>query len=68
MTLVGAKMIMNEPKIILAKNLDHDKKLEELYQDIARHIHKARENVVRSVNHEMVNAYWHIGKRIVEIE
>ncbi len=45
-----------------------NEELEKLYSEIAAHIYRARENIVRSVNHEMANAYLYIGKRIVEIE
>ncbi len=41
---------------------------ENLYQEITTYIHRARENIIKTVNHEMVYAYWNIGKRIVEIE
>lgn len=39
-----------------------------MYSTIREIIDKARLNIVRSVNHEMVKAYWHIGKAIVEEE
>ncbi len=32
------------------------------------YVHQARQNVVRSVNHEQVIAYWKIGQLIVENE
>lgn len=44
------------------------KNLEKVYQSIANHIHKARANILKSVNHEQVIAYWNIGKNIVEQE
>lgn len=47
---------------------DEKKIFENLYQEISSHIIRARENIVRTVNHEMVYAYWYIGKRIVEVE
>ena len=39
-----------------------------LYQKIAGHIRVARSNIVRAVNTEQVNAYWLIGRDIVEEE
>ncbi len=41
---------------------------EALYERISKQIHSARNRIIRSVNHEMVYAYWHIGKEIVEEE
>ena len=45
-----------------------DKTIEKVYQSIAGHILKARANILKSVNHEQVIAYWMIGKNIVEQE
>ncbi len=39
-----------------------------LYQRIYQIIDRARGNIVRAVNFEMVVAYWHIGREIVEEE
>ena len=39
-----------------------------LYQRIYQIIDRARGNIVRTVNSEMVVAYWHIGREIVEEE
>ena len=39
-----------------------------LFQKISHHIDSARNNIVRSVDSEMVQAYWHIGRDIVEEE
>ena len=36
--------------------------------DIRKIIARARERAVRSVNHELTVAYWHIGQRLVEEE
>lgn len=36
-----------------------------MYHDVVHHIHRARTNVVKSVNAEQVVAYWHIGRTIV---
>ena len=45
-----------------------DQDFENIYKSIAARIHRARENVLKSVNHEQVIAYWNIGKSIVEQE
>lgn len=50
------------------KNIKQNTNFEELYQEIASYIYQARQNVVKSVNHEMIHAYCNIGRRIVEIE
>lgn len=42
--------------------------VDELYVKISKHIDNARSNIIRSVDSEMVNAYWKIGKDIVEEE
>lgn len=39
-----------------------------LYDKIAIHIDNARSNIVRSIDSEMVNAYWCIGRDIIEEE
>ena len=40
--------------------------VEGLFARVAAILERARSNVVRSVNNEMVLAYWHIGREIVE--
>ena len=45
-----------------------DPKEERLYQRVADILSDSRGRVVRSVNTEMVNAYWRIGREIVEVE
>lgn len=45
-----------------------DRDFETIYKSIAIRIQRARENVLKSVNHEQVVAYWNIGKSIVEQE
>ena len=44
---------------VLQKNIDT------LYDKVSVHITNARNNVVRSINTEMVKAYWLIGRDIV---
>ena len=39
-----------------------------LYETVREILDAARSRVARSVNSEMVNAYWHIGQAIVERE
>lgn len=46
--------------------IDHS--LENIYQSIADCIRQARKNVLKSVNHEQVIAYWKIGQYIVKQE
>ena len=41
---------------------------ETLYSAIADVIHQARQQVIQVVNQQMVQAYWHIGRLIVEQE
>ena len=42
-----------------------DKEAEHLYHKISTHVVNAKNNVVRSINTEMVKAYWLIGRDIV---
>ena len=42
--------------------------LDHLYQKVSTHIENARKNVQRSIDTEMVKAYWFIGRDIVEEE
>lgn len=41
---------------------------EQLYQRVAGILEQARGQVARTVNTAMVQAYWHIGREIVEVE
>jgi predicted nuclease of restriction endonuclease-like (RecB) superfamily len=43
-------------------------RIDTLYKNISDRIHKARNNVMRSVNNEQVKAYWLIGRDIIEEE
>ena len=58
---------MNEDKLIKAgqKNLAKDSRLFNRVREI---LNQARSNIARSVNTEMVRAYWLIGQAIVEDE
>lgn len=54
----------------MSKDLENSQsqKLEVLYEKAVSHINKARETVQRTVDTEMVKAYWLIGQDIVEEE
>lgn len=41
---------------------------DDLYLRVSSYVKEARQNVITSVNYEMINAYWHIGREIVEEE
>jgi predicted nuclease of restriction endonuclease-like (RecB) superfamily len=41
---------------------------EPFYQEVRQILLEARQNAYRAVNQAMVDAYWRIGKRIVEVE
>lgn len=47
---------------------ESDKQVDELYARIASIIEQARGNVARTINTAMVQAYWHIGRELVETE
>ena len=47
--------------------IDHVR-IDKVYSKIEKHIDNAKSNIIRSVNSEMVKAYWLIGKEIVEEE
>lgn len=50
-------------------NWDRSESLkDDFYKNIKQIIESARSNIARSINHEMVKAYWHIGKEIAEEE
>jgi hypothetical protein len=58
---------MNEDKLVKAgqKNLAEDSRLFDRVREI---LDEAHSNVARSVNTEMVRAYWLIGQAIVKDE
>ena len=45
-----------------------NERLDNLLDRVLAHIESARHNVIRTVNTQMVHAYWHIGKEIIEEE
>ena len=47
---------------------ESDKQVDELYARIASIIEQARGTVARTINTAMVQAYWHIGRELVETE
>ena len=50
-------------------NIEKPQKLEpELFEDVLQILRTARKSAYSAVNFAMVNAYWHIGKRIVKEE
>jgi predicted nuclease of restriction endonuclease-like (RecB) superfamily len=52
----------------LSKLQNNSKRIDSVYSSISKHLHDARGNAVRSINTEMVQAYWLIGRDIVEEE
>ena len=52
----------------MAKKIPDLKVTETLYNSIKQVIESARSNAFRAVNFAMVQAYWHIGKLIIEEE
>jgi len=48
--------------------MDNSIRTTSFYSDIRRILHSARSRAYTAVNTAMVDAYWHIGKRIVEEE
>jgi len=55
------------PKKILITQ-DDPKQIDELFQRVSAHIIAARTRVIRTVDTEMVKAYWLCGRDIVEAE
>lgn len=43
-------------------------KVDNLYNDIKLLVEKSRNRVYKTVNTEMINLYWNIGKTIVEMQ
>ena len=52
----------------MAKKTSAIASIETLYSDIRDIIEQARDTAYRAVNFAMVQAYWHIGKLVVEEE
>ncbi|MEI6805889.1 MAG: PDDEXK nuclease domain-containing protein [Myxococcaceae bacterium] len=50
------------------EKLELGQPIDELYARIANQLHEARKRVVRSINTEMVQTYWEIGREIIEEE
>jgi hypothetical protein len=46
----------------------HDMSSDALYERVAQILEQARGQVARTVNTAMVQAYWLIGREIVEVE
>lgn len=49
-------------------NLSPNKGYEELIKNIGSVYDKAKNNIVSTINVEMLNAYWEIGRHIIEYE
>ena len=49
-------------------SLIKNKPVDNLFNRVSSHIELARHNIIRTVNTQMVQAYWNIGKEIVEEE
>lgn len=45
-----------------------NKEVDNLYNDIKLLVEESRKRVYKTVNTEMINLYWNIGKRIVEMQ
>jgi predicted nuclease of restriction endonuclease-like (RecB) superfamily len=58
----------NKPKVKLKQVVISSKRVDALYKNISGYVHAARQNVLRTVNTEMVQAYWLTGRDIVEEE
>jgi predicted nuclease of restriction endonuclease-like (RecB) superfamily len=54
--------------IIMAKKNTPATSIENLYSQVKQIIEEARNTVYRAANFEMVQAYWHIGRLIIEEE
>ncbi|MEW5895657.1 MAG: PDDEXK nuclease domain-containing protein [Candidatus Omnitrophota bacterium] len=59
---------MSRKKDVRGPAKKRDKNKTTAYERIRAIIENARNNIVRAVNTEMVLAYWHIGKEIIEEE
>lgn len=49
-------------------NLELEAQIDQLFQKVSNYIDNARNNIVRSIDNEMVQAYWLIGHDIVAKE
>jgi hypothetical protein len=56
------------PNSLNKLSLDEQHTLEQLYQNATGYVEEARNRVQRSINLEMVQAYWSIGRDIVDAE
>ncbi len=72
MTIKPCKRVLTMSKKLIpsrsSTELTDYKRVEQLFQRISAHIDIARQTVQRTVNTEMVKAYWLIGQEIVEEE
>lgn len=49
-------------------SLTDEIRFDSLYLRASRHIDRARENITRTIDTEIIKAYWHIGREIIEEE
>ena len=61
------KMTKKRESLKFAPTME-SKTVDQLYKRISEYIHTARQNVVRSIDIEQVNAYWLMGRDLVEYE
>ena len=52
----------------MQKHVEDTKAIESIYKRVRGILETARSNAYRAVNFAMVQAYWHIGRAIVEEE
>ena len=55
-------------KDTLSSELPTIANVDSLFQRISSYLHQAKQNVLRSIDTELLKAYWNIGKEIVEEE
>lgn len=61
-------MIKKSTHLHKNKSLKVNARIDSLYKRVSTYLQTARQNVVRAVDTEMVNAYWLVGRDIVEEE
>ena len=58
----------NNTKKEIIINKESNRSIDQLYHKLSSHIDTARKNIQRSIDTEMVKAYWLMGRDIVEEE
>ena len=59
---------MKKTNIQIQSSSNESSVIDNLFHQASEHIEDARNRVQRSINSEMVKAYWNIGKNIVNAE